>query len=115
MHLRGQGTDLDYIQARRWFEMAAEQGDADAQHNLALMLKRGLGGEPDPVGAYLWFSLSAEQGQEDSQERQQKLAVEMAPGADSPGREHAQGIQRVDRNMRARPVDGGDRRQVERP
>ena len=39
--------------------MAAEQGDADAQYNLGLMLAKGNGVAPDRKQAYFWALLAA--------------------------------------------------------
>ena len=33
----GHGVDVNYKKAIKWYEKAAEQGDADAQYNLGLM------------------------------------------------------------------------------
>jgi TPR repeat protein len=37
---RGEGIARDLAKARHWYELAAAQGDSDAQHNLDLLLKR---------------------------------------------------------------------------
>jgi len=44
---------------------AAEQGDARAQYNLALMYDEGEGVPKNLVDAYFWFNLAAAQGIED--------------------------------------------------
>ena len=40
----------------------AEQGNADAQYNLALMYDNGDGTEPDKQKAFYWYTKAAEQG-----------------------------------------------------
>jgi len=44
------------------FRASAEQGDADAQYNLALMYDRGVGVEEDDAEALKWYRLAAGQG-----------------------------------------------------
>jgi len=54
--------------AVRVYRLAAKQGHADAQHNLAVCLRNGYGGVVrDPVEAMRLFRLAAEQGFADSQ------------------------------------------------
>jgi len=49
----------DYAQAVKWYRKAAEQGDADAQFNLALMYDNGQGVPQDYVQAHMWLNLAA--------------------------------------------------------
>ena len=52
----------DYATALRLWQPLAEQGDAQAQHSLALMYTKGLGVPQDFVEAVRWYRLAAEQG-----------------------------------------------------
>jgi uncharacterized protein len=52
----------DYAEAVKWFRKAAEQGDAIAQYNLALMYRDGEGVTQDDAEAVKWFRKAAEQG-----------------------------------------------------
>ncbi|MBU0464471.1 MAG: sel1 repeat family protein [Proteobacteria bacterium] len=52
----------DYIEAVRWFRMAASQGFESAQNNLAAMYEQGLGIARSDVLAAQWYLLAAEQG-----------------------------------------------------
>ena len=54
---RGEGGEKDPKEARRLYSLAAKQGDAMAQFNLAIMLDRGEGGDKDPKEARRLFSL----------------------------------------------------------
>ena len=54
----------DYVEAVKWFRLAAEQGDAWAQYNLGGMYAKGQGVPEDFVQAYKWFNLAAAQGEE---------------------------------------------------
>ncbi len=67
MSFDGDGTEQDYVAAANWFRIAAEQGHAKAQHNLALMYENGLGVPKDCSEAAKWYRLSAEQGLASSQ------------------------------------------------
>jgi TPR repeat protein len=58
----GRGVPQDYVEAAKWYRMAAEQGDASAQSNLGIMYRRGLGVPQDDAEAVKWFRLAAEQG-----------------------------------------------------
>jgi len=48
--------------AVKWYRKAAEQGHAEAQHNLARMYSRGEGVEKDYAEASRWYLKAAEQG-----------------------------------------------------
>jgi TPR repeat protein len=43
----------------KWYRLAADHGDADAQFNLALSYDKGEGVPKDYVLAHLWFNLAA--------------------------------------------------------
>ena len=57
----------DYKTAYQLWLPIAEQGDAEAQYNLALMYEDGLGVPQDYKEAVKWYCLSAEQGDADAQ------------------------------------------------
>lgn len=52
----------DYVEARRWYRQAAEQGSVSAQVNLGVMCVDGQGGPQDDQEAAYWYSRAAEQG-----------------------------------------------------
>ena len=52
----------DFVQAVKWYRLAAEQGDAYAQYTLGLMYAKGQGMPQDFVQAVKWYRLAAEQG-----------------------------------------------------
>jgi TPR repeat protein len=58
----GEGVPQDYAEARKWYRLAAEQGDASAQSNLGWMYDSGDGVPQDYAEARKWFRLAAEQG-----------------------------------------------------
>ncbi len=53
----------DDTKAIKWYHLADDLGEADAQYNLGLMYNNGGKGVPqDYAMAYMWFNLSAAQG-----------------------------------------------------
>ncbi|MCP1318389.1 tetratricopeptide repeat protein [Vreelandella lionensis] len=54
--------EKDYSTAFRLFKPLAEQGNSEAQANLALMYEHGRGVKKDLVEAFKWHSLAANQG-----------------------------------------------------
>ena len=51
----------------KWYTLAAEQGDSDAQFNLGVSYDTGQGVPQDYKTAVKWYRLSAEQGDSDAQ------------------------------------------------
>ena len=51
----------DYLQARDWFQKAADLGFAPAQYNLAIMYRDGQGIAQDYTQAHDWFQKAAVQ------------------------------------------------------
>mgnify|MGYP001440917094 CR=1 FL=1 len=60
----GDGVPQDYVEAVRWYRLAAEQGYANAQYNVGIMYADGDGVAEDNVLAYMWYNLAAAQGQQ---------------------------------------------------
>ena len=59
MYYKGQGIAQDYGEARKWYRMAAEQRNVEAQFNLGVMYEEGRGVAQDRVRAHMWFNLAA--------------------------------------------------------
>ena len=57
----------DHAKAARWYRMAAERGNPDAQYNLGYMYEHGEGVLQDFSEAARWYRLAAEQGDNDAQ------------------------------------------------
>ena len=62
MYANGRGVEQDDAEAVKWYRLAAEQGDADAQASLGWMYASGRGVEQDDAEAVKWYRLAAEQG-----------------------------------------------------
>ena len=61
----------------QWYTKAAEQGDARAQHNLAVCFKNGQGVEQDLEQAMTWYKKSAAQGYARAVQALEKLTAQM--------------------------------------
>jgi uncharacterized protein len=62
MYQNGDGVIKDAVKAVKWFRLAAEQGDANAQYNLGTKYDQGDGVAQNYVKAIKWWLLSAKQG-----------------------------------------------------
>jgi TPR repeat protein len=63
MYSTGLGRPQDDAEAVRWLRLAADQGHAQAQADLALFYSNGLGVAQDYAEAVRWLRLAADQGQ----------------------------------------------------
>jgi TPR repeat protein len=68
MYANGQGVGRDYKAAVRWFQKAAEQGNADAQIMLGNLYGNGRGVPLDYEAAVSWWRKAAEQGDASAQD-----------------------------------------------
>lgn len=62
MYYNGEAVPQDYVEAVRWFRLAADQGLAAAQLDLGVMYDRGRGVPQDYVEAVRWYRLAVDQG-----------------------------------------------------
>ena len=67
MYDEGRGVRADPLQARQWYQRAAEVGYAEAQFRLGRLHADGKGGPVDGVQAARWYLLAAGQGHLDAQ------------------------------------------------
>jgi hypothetical protein len=56
IHQYGDGVELDYTTAMRWYKVSAEQGDKVSQFQIGLMYQTGQGVAADPEEAHRWFT-----------------------------------------------------------
>jgi TPR repeat protein len=61
MYYLGEDVPQDYEEAAKWFRLAADQGDADAQCYLGDMYAKGCGVPQDGEVAARWYRLAADQ------------------------------------------------------
>ena len=57
-----EGVKQDYGEARKWFRLAADQGDLESQYQMGNFYYEGWGVEKDYVEAVRWFRMAAEEG-----------------------------------------------------
>ena len=79
MYLNGQGVPQDFVQAVKWYRLAADQGYASAQYNLGYMYSNGQGVPQDYVQAHKWYNLAAAQGDADGAKNRDLVAKRMTP------------------------------------
>jgi len=90
MYESGQGILFDYVEAIKWYTLAAEQGLARAQNNLGVLYQAGLGVVPDEIRALMWVYLSAAQGNPNGQKNRDIYEKQMTPEQIELAREMAQ-------------------------
>ena len=69
----------DYGQARQWYEKAAAEGNASAQHNLGVMYSNGHGVPQDFIQAHKWYNLAGANGNKNAATLRDALAKQMTP------------------------------------
>ena len=71
------GVPQDGEKAVKWFQKAADQGLAVAQHILGLMYANGMGVPQDYIVAHMWYNLAGAQGNEDAINLRNDLSKKM--------------------------------------
>lgn len=61
------GFPKDYLQAKKWFTLASEQGDSSAQNALGIIYLRGFDGEKNLEKSEYYYRLAANQNHENAQ------------------------------------------------
>ncbi len=79
LFVMGYGVDSSNKQATRYYQMAAEQGYADAQYNLARQYLNGSGVEKSTANAIKWFEKAAALGIEDATKKLKELQPTTIP------------------------------------
>lgn len=67
MYFEGQWVNQDYQQAAHWYQLAAEQGDDNAQFRLGTMYHEGQGFSQNYGQAAYWYQKAAVQGNSNAQ------------------------------------------------
>ena len=62
IHYNGKGVPKNLQLAIKWFSLGAEQGNAQAQRNLAAIYALGSGVTKDNIYAYMWSHLATING-----------------------------------------------------
>jgi len=74
----GEGVVQDYAAAVKWYTLAAEQGDAEAQNNLAIMYNNGEGVLQDYALAHMWANIAAANGAEHGSKNRDIIAQKLS-------------------------------------
>ena len=77
MYEYGQGVTQDYKEAVKWYRLAADQGNADAQLNLGSMHANGQGVTQDYARAHMWLNISASSGHKNAEANRNIVAKKM--------------------------------------
>ncbi len=80
MYRRGEGVPRDLVQARRWYEAAAEQGFEEARFQLGVMWETGNGVAPDLIAARRWYAGAARAGHARAREALTRVDTALAAG-----------------------------------
>ena len=59
---KGDGVPVDFKEAARWYERAAEQGDEGSAYIVASLYEKGEGVAQDRSRAFYWYSRAAASG-----------------------------------------------------
>jgi Sel1 repeat len=59
---KGLGVPQNYVEAMKWYRLAADQGKRSAQYNLGFMYEQGQGVPQNYAEAVKWYRLAADQG-----------------------------------------------------
>ncbi|KEZ23782.1 hypothetical protein HS327_00174 [Glaesserella parasuis] len=62
MYYNGKGISQDYHQAFKWFQKAAEKGDAKAQAALGVLYLSGQGVRQNNATGKIWFRKACDNG-----------------------------------------------------
>ena len=88
----------NYADAAKWFQLAAAQGHAGAQHNLGVSYENGQGVVQDYRKAHMWFNLEAVKGESASVKGRENVAKLMT--AQQIGEAQAMARQCKERNFK---------------
>jgi hypothetical protein len=66
-------------EALKWYRLAADQGNAQAQNNLGFMYDSGEGVPQNYSQAYIWYSLAGTSGNADAVKNRDSVAAKMTP------------------------------------
>ena len=79
MYDKGEGVGEDDKEAAKWYRLAADQGDADAQCNIGVLYAQGRGVLEDYVTSYAWLNIAAANGIRSAKKNKPVIAKLLAP------------------------------------
>ena len=75
--MEGHGIPVDHGEAAHWFQMAAQSGDDEAEHQLALLYLEGRGVDRNLVQAYLWANRAVYNGNDAARTTRERASEQM--------------------------------------
>jgi TPR repeat protein len=78
LHESGANLTQSYIEAVKWYRLAATSGHAKAQFSLASMYLKGLGVPQDFIKAHVWFNLASIWGSPEAASSREAVAKRMS-------------------------------------
>ena len=73
IYCNGEGVNVDYTEAMRWFLMAVEQEYLKAYYNIGKMYEKAYGVKKDLDTASEWYQKAADKGCKDAQSALERL------------------------------------------
>jgi TPR repeat protein len=80
MFAAGEGVPQSYVEAAKWYRLAAQRGIAKAQLSLGLLYSHGQGVKQSIEIAYQWVSMAAAQGAKDAIEARDLISGQLDVG-----------------------------------
>jgi TPR repeat protein len=77
MYRSGLGVTQDLATAVKWYRLAAEQGNSNAQLNLGIIYEYGLGLPQNNLMAHAWYQMAANNGYKQAFEYMADRAAQM--------------------------------------
>jgi TPR repeat protein len=77
MFSAGEGVLQDYVEAAKWYRLAARRGNAESQLALGLLYSQGQGVKQNIEIAYQWVSMAAAQGTKDAIEARDLISGQL--------------------------------------
>jgi uncharacterized protein len=78
MYRGGQGVAQDVMEAKKWYERAANLGHVKSQVKLGLIFAKGDGIQQNLVLAHKWFNIAAANGDKSASQARDKIAKIMS-------------------------------------
>ncbi len=73
-HEHGKGAPQSYIEAARWYLVAAKLGNRDGQYGIALLTSTGQGVPQDFKRAYVWANIAVANGMKTALRLRERMA-----------------------------------------
>lgn len=79
IYASGKGVKQNYVEAARWYLLAAKKGSTSSQYSLGEMYYEGRGVHKSLENAYAWWLISSAGGHVGAKKKQRQILNEMTP------------------------------------